>query len=106
MAVVDSATHTVLHTLKGHRIRVLSCAFSPDGALLATACADKTVKLWQVATGSEVHTLRGHTDRVRCVVFTADGKHIISAGFDMTGRVWDIASGTPVHSSGQLRTAP
>jgi len=96
VVVVDSATHTVLHTLKGHSDDVLSCAFSIDGTLLATASADKTVKLWQVETGSKVRTLTGHSNDVNGVVFTSDGKHIISAGDDKTARVWDVASGTLV----------
>jgi WD40 repeat protein len=37
--------------LTGHTGRVRGCAFSSDGALLATASNDGMVRLWQVATG-------------------------------------------------------
>jgi WD40 repeat protein len=40
---------------------VRSVAFSPDGRLLASGSEDKTIKLWDVATGREVRTLTGHT---------------------------------------------
>ena len=70
----------------------------PTAHCWQTASVDRTVKLWQVATGSEVRTLSGLTGSVYGVVFTVDGKHIISASDDKTARVWDVASGTPVHT--------
>ena len=43
---------------------VLGVAFSPDGRLLATAGADKTVRLWDPATGEHRRTLTGHDGSV------------------------------------------
>ncbi len=40
------------------------CQFSPNGEFIATASADKTVKLWSVSTGKCVMTFSGHTDQV------------------------------------------
>jgi WD40 repeat protein len=36
--------------------------------------ADKTVKVWDTATGQEALTLKGHTAMVRSVALSADGK--------------------------------
>ncbi len=74
-------------------------AFSPDGALLATANDDHTVRLWAVATGELVHTLNGHADSVNAVAFSPDGTVLASAGADMddTVRVWSVADGKCLH---------
>jgi WD40 repeat protein len=48
-------------------------AFSPDGALLATASQDQTARLWDVATGQPSGTpLPSHTDAVYAVAFSPD----------------------------------
>src|SRR5262245_25968757 len=46
-----------------HAARVLSAAFSHDGARLVTGSQDGTVKLWDAATGRLVRTLGRHADR-------------------------------------------
>jgi WD40 repeat protein len=39
---------------------VYSVAFSPNGQQLASGSLDKTVILWDPATGQNVSTLQGH----------------------------------------------
>lgn len=52
--------YRLLRTLEGHTRGVVSVKFSPDGSLLASASADKTVRLWNTQTGEAVRTLEGH----------------------------------------------
>jgi WD40 repeat protein len=74
---------------------VRSVAFSPDGSLLAIACASAngSVRVWEVATGRQRMTLAGHSGAVRSVAFSPDGTLLASAGDDRVVRVWEVATG-------------
>ena len=64
-------------------------AYSPDGALLATAGEDGAVRVWAVLRGNLVQTLNGHENRANYVSFSPDDELLASAGDDGTVRLWD-----------------
>jgi WD40 repeat protein len=80
------------HTLTGHSDRVGRIAWSPDGRLLATPSLDRTVRLWDVSSGSS-RALTGHTDAVISVAWSPDGHSLASGAKDGSVRLWDVEEG-------------
>jgi WD40 repeat protein len=74
--------------LREHTDSVSSFSFSPDGTHIVTGSEDKTVQLWDAATGQPVgEPLRGHTSFV--TLFSSDSVRIITGSRDNTVRLWD-----------------
>ncbi|MFI6518991.1 AAA family ATPase [Spirillospora sp. NPDC050679] len=82
------ASSRVRLRLGGHRDWVDGVAWSPDGALLATASRDGTARIWDAATGAERAVLDGHRDCVEAVAWSPGGDLLATAGRDGTARVW------------------
>ncbi len=79
--------------LEGHNGPVKGIAVSPDGTLLASAGADRTLRLWNLQQGGAMRTLTGHEDSVERVAFSPDNAQLASAGADGTLRLHDVATG-------------
>ncbi len=73
------------------RMPAYDLAFSPDGSLLALACTDPVVRLFDVATRKIVAALHGHESPISAVAFSHDGLRLASAGStDGTVNIWDV----------------
>jgi WD40 repeat protein len=88
--------HRIQSLRSDHTGAVTSCAFSLDGALLATASQDGTARLWQVSDRSLQAVLTGHTGGVWDCAFSPDGTLLATTGDDHTVRLWQATTGEEV----------
>ncbi|MEH1830352.1 MAG: serine/threonine-protein kinase [Nostoc sp.] len=105
-----SETSFLPKSLKGHSSDVNSVAFSPDGTTLGSASDDKTIKLWNIASGEAIRTLEGHTNWIWTVAFSPDSKTLASGSADKTIKLWNVETGKLIrtlqgHSDGVTSVA-
>jgi WD40 repeat protein len=60
---------------------------------LVSGSGDRTIKLWDVATGQELLTLQGHQERVTTVRFSPDGARLVSGDSAGMVKIWETARG-------------
>jgi WD40 repeat protein len=75
--------------LDGHADTVHDVIWLDGGKGLATAGADRVVRVWDAATRREVAALDGHSGPVLTLAASPDGKGFCSGGADATIRVWE-----------------
>jgi WD40 repeat protein len=96
----DLQTGKPIRALQGHKDWITALAFSPNGATLASASLDGTIKLWDLASGALIASLR--SGRVSAIGFSPDGT-VLAAGGQMLKwtdgktslegiQLWDLAT--------------
>ncbi|MDO5066708.1 MAG: hypothetical protein Q4D96_05475 [Propionibacteriaceae bacterium] len=83
--------------LRGHKkwVTNLVAAKTPEGReLLVSTSADRTVRIWDPATGEQLARLKGHKANILGLCLLDD--RIVTGSDDATLRVWDVTSGEQV----------
>jgi WD40 repeat protein/serine/threonine protein kinase len=82
-----------LRTFEGHAGHVNAAALSADGVRALSGSEDRTMRLWEVASGHCLRTFAGHSNTVLSVSLSADGRLALSGCADRSVRLWDVETG-------------
>lgn len=84
----------------GHAKKVLKIAASPDPKSfhIATGSTDRTIRLWDPATGASTRTLTGHTEWVSALAFNREGRLLASGTWNGEVKIWQLSDGSAVQS--------
>jgi WD40 repeat protein len=77
---------------------VSSVAYSPDGRVVVSGSADRSVKLWDLEAGRDLWTLPEHEGPVRSVAWSPDGRRVVSGSADYSVKLWDVGTGEELAS--------
>ncbi len=93
-----SQTWKCVHTLTSHSNYVIGVAISPDNRTLVSCSYDKTIKVWELKTGSLHGSIKAHTRWVSCIAISPDNQILASGSLDNTVKIWHLGSGNPIRT--------
>ncbi len=84
IVLVDRAS-SAQRLLAGHTEPVDDLAFTPDGSRLLSTARDRTLRLWEVKSGTEIARQPATHHIFHCLALAPDGKTVLTGG----GWTWD-----------------
>ncbi|MDX1927076.1 MAG: protein kinase [Pirellulaceae bacterium] len=93
---VASGTPTTFGLIQKPTVIGNSLRLTPDGKVLAVACDDNLIRLYDSTTLKQTNELRGHVAAVNCLAFSFDGRWLVSGSQDQTIRLWSNSTGLEI----------
>jgi WD40 repeat protein/tRNA A-37 threonylcarbamoyl transferase component Bud32 len=84
----------------GHTAVVTGVVFFKDGRRFASSSGDRTIRIWEVATGKELARLEAQSNAfpgIDSLALCPDQRHLLSGGFDNTICMWDLETGKELY---------
>jgi WD40 repeat protein len=98
-------TWNLQQTISAHSDWVRCMSFTPDSLKLVSGSFDKTIKLWQLETGTELYTLGERLKGVFALAVSPDGKLLASGSWDETIELWNLETGTLLRNLSQHKAS-
>ncbi|KHN98561.1 WD40/YVTN repeat-like-containing domain protein [Metarhizium album ARSEF 1941] len=93
----------LMRVISGHLGWVRSLAVEPGNKWFASGAGDRTIKIWDLATGSLRLTLTGHISTVRGLAVSPRHPYLFSCGEDKMVKCWDLETNKVIrHYHGHL----
>ena len=93
----------LMRVISGHLGWVRSLAVEPENKWFASGAGDRTIKIWDLATGSLRLTLTGHISTVRGLAVSPRHPYLFSCGEDKMVKCWDLETNKVIrHYHGHL----
>ena len=80
----------LMRVISGHLGWVRAVAVDPANQWFATGAGDRTIKIWDMASGALKLTLTGHISTIRGLAVSATSPYLFSAAEDKTVKCWDL----------------
>ncbi|KAB8339055.1 hypothetical protein FH972_021991 [Carpinus fangiana] len=80
----------LMRVISGHLGWVRALAVEPDNQWFASGAGDRTIKIWDVASGQLKLTLTGHISTVRGLAVSPRHPYLFSCGEDKKVKCWDL----------------
>ncbi len=106
IVLIDPTTAKSTQRFRAHNDSIFDLALSPDQKLLASASADKLVKVWDWQAQKLNRTLEGHTGYALTAAFSPESDRIATSGDDEVIKVWRLDNGKQISSFGTQTTGP
>ncbi|RFU35409.1 hypothetical protein B7463_g1009, partial [Scytalidium lignicola] len=93
----------LMRVISGHLGWVRSLAVEPENKWFASGAGDRTIKIWDLATGALRLTLTGHISTVRGLAVSPRHPYLFSCGEDKMVKCWDLETNKVIrHYHGHL----